>query len=136
MLTKQHSIPLIALIALIIMALACGLPGGPSDAPVIGSCGLPASLDGEEVVDLTIINPTNATYEVVWVNYDGNDEVYGEVAPGETYEVESFITHSWCLREVGGGADEQGVTLTETTTYTLAGDAPAGEGWYFCYLIV
>ena len=124
---KHSIVPVLVMFVLALASLACGLPSGPSAAPVIGSCGLPASLDGDEVVDLTIVNPTNATYEVVWVNYDGDDEVYGEVAPGETYEVGSFVTHSWCLREVGGGVDEQGVTLTETTTFTLAGNAPAGE---------
>lgn len=55
--------------------------------------------DGSIEVTLKIINKTNKTIKLNWMSFEGKEEAFLELAPGETIEQGTYNTHAWRLRD-------------------------------------
>jgi hypothetical protein len=80
------------------------LPGGP--AAMLG-CNQRATVKsngngGPGQVTLTFHNGTTNVRRLVWVNYDGGDVSYGDVAPGASLTQQTFEGHVWELTDDQG----------------------------------
>ena len=54
------------------------------------------SLDqGGQQVKLTVQNNTKQNVVVAWVNFEGQMESYGSLAPGQSYQFDTFPGHLW-----------------------------------------
>jgi hypothetical protein len=44
-------------------------------------------------------------FSVFWLDYDGQRQHYGDVYPGDTFRLQTFVTHPWLVAypEPGGG---------------------------------
>eukprot|EP01026_Neomeris_dumetosa_P080026 TRINITY_DN8804_c0_g1_i1.p1 TRINITY_DN8804_c0_g1~~TRINITY_DN8804_c0_g1_i1.p1 ORF type:complete len:325 (+),score=28.29 TRINITY_DN8804_c0_g1_i1:117-1091(+) len=58
---------------------------------------------------LTIRNNTDDTLKAYWVNYDGDQEFYSAISPGQEWTVDTFESHPWRIVD----ADKDGVVVKE-----------------------
>ncbi|MBK9782533.1 MAG: TIR domain-containing protein [Anaerolineales bacterium] len=49
--------------------------------------------------DLNIVNKTDKVTKVSWINFEGGEEAFLELAPGESAELSTFETHAWRFRD-------------------------------------
>ncbi|MGB1286401.1 MAG: CAP domain-containing protein [Aggregatilineales bacterium] len=54
---------------------------------------------GEETT-FTVTNISDMPVTVAWINYDCEEAVYGNVAPGDTFTQGTFVGHDWVIRDV------------------------------------
>jgi hypothetical protein len=59
------------------------------------------SLNANQEAAIEFINLTNLTVDVNWIDYSGNEVFYNTLAPGQSYQQGTFITHPWVI-EVHG----------------------------------
>ena len=58
--------------------------------------------DGSEPVTLTFTNRSNETLTLYWVDFEGSEQPFGELALAATLEQETTGTHAWRLRDEAG----------------------------------
>ncbi|WP_203825948.1 VHL beta domain-containing protein [Actinoplanes palleronii] len=86
-------------------------------APEVAATGLPelpalpasAEQDLEDATDGTstairFTNTTSATISVSWLNYDHNRTWYADLAPGQSYDQQTYTGHVWVITRTGGTA--------------------------------
>ncbi|KAG2488908.1 hypothetical protein HYH03_012537 [Edaphochlamys debaryana] len=52
---------------------------------------------------LTVANRSGVRVRALWVNYDGDEEAYSTLAPGQQWAVQTFESHPWRFREASSG---------------------------------
>jgi hypothetical protein len=57
------------------------------------------SLIGPNPVTLDFRNATNNLRKVYWLDYNGKRNLYQELAPGTSYQVETYPTHPWVITD-------------------------------------
>jgi hypothetical protein len=81
---------------------------GPADTiPVLPAvdCGQEDSLRSLESVTATsirFVNQTDITVDVYWLDLDGQRVKYATLAPGETLDQATFLTHPWVVTNTAG----------------------------------
>ena len=61
------------------------------------------SMKSEYETVLSIVNQsTGATLSAWWVNYDGDEEWFGDIPPGDSWVVSTWVTHPWRIRNQEG----------------------------------
>ncbi len=68
------------------------------------------SIESTTPAPLTFMNSTDNNedyYRIYWIDFQGNRQLYTELFPGETYRVDTFLTHPWLITAPvpGGGED-------------------------------
>src|SRR6267142_1545088 len=53
---------------------------------------------------LKLVNRSRKTVKLHWINYDGKREPYATLAPGKSYEAQTFLTHAWLVTDEKGNA--------------------------------
>ena len=48
------------------------------------------------------VNKTDKPVEKFWLDFEGKRKSYGPIGPGETDDVETFVTHAWLVQDAGG----------------------------------
>jgi VHL beta domain len=94
----------------------------------------PTSVSTEGVVQatLTVINVTDATFQLYWLDYDGERVYYQDSPPSSTLEQATWLTHPWILTDPDGtcyllvviNAVQQTMTIGTTTGETLSTPRP------------
>jgi len=51
---------------------------------------------------ILFVNKTDKPIEKFWLDFEGKRKSYGKLGPGETDDVETFVTHAWLLADEGG----------------------------------
>lgn len=59
------------------------------------------STSSTNAVSLVLRNATSAAVDVFWVDYNGQEVAYGQLAPGQQREQGTFETHPWFYRQSG-----------------------------------
>ena len=54
---------------------------------------------------MTFVNNATSTVYMNWHGYDGNEVAYGAIQPGETMDMNTYVTHPW------SAIDEEGNIL-------------------------
>jgi len=83
---------------LAIMLLAA-LVAPPAAGQVMGVI---RKIDPPERGFFSFTNKTDKPIEKFWLDFEGKRKSYGPVGPGETDDVETFVTHAWLLQDAGG----------------------------------
>lgn len=117
----------------LLLALALTLSWGILDAAaqsplpeVHSSCASEptrASTAGDVVAQLTVINNTDATFELFWLDYEGERVYYQDSPPHSTVVQPTWLTHPWILADSQGtcyllvvvNAIQQTMTIGSTT---------------------
>jgi hypothetical protein len=116
----------------------CGAPGVAAGDPVPephSSCeteDTQRSQEGVAQAELTVINLTNATFNLFWLDYDGERVFYQAIRPSSTQLQPTWVTHPWILADSAGTcyllvevtAVQQTMTIGTTTGEQL--ETPAG----------
>ena len=97
------------------------------DTPVVTSatekadCSSRRSIEGTVETAITFVNSHDGAINVNWVDYQGTEQFWFELQPGQSHRQETFVTHPWCVRDkssntallaVVAGRVEQLVTIT------------------------
>ncbi len=99
----MKTLPRAAMLCMILLLFAgtlahAGVVLTPMDPTVIESL---TSLNSNQEAAIEFINNTNLTVDINWIDYSGNEVLYNTLAPGQSYEQGTFITHPW-VAEVNG----------------------------------
>lgn len=105
------------------------------DAPVISDAnseGTPSLKSGDGTTSVTLVIENNANYDVsvFWIDFEGRERIYFSAAPGDVYEVGTYSTHIWRVRDSHGEIIVDNYTVTEDPSQTLniPGDAGSETG--------
>ena len=61
------------------------------------------STDGSTSTKVTFVNHSALTVRTYWLNYQGKRVFYAEVAPGSSYEQQTYVTHPWVITNSRSG---------------------------------
>jgi hypothetical protein len=149
---KRHLIPFLVLVALAALAFsarslplfpsptatptstatptatpsATPTPIPPTDTPTATITATPlASVDGGMSATLALSNLSKRNVEVYWINFEGEEEFYKRLSPGQAYDQETFIGHIWRVRDEASGEIVEEVEVKSRDTNVpiiIAGD--------------
>lgn len=57
------------------------------------------SIESRVPVKIVICNTSKRTVTVNWINYEGNEVLYGEMNPFHTRLINTYATHPWIFRD-------------------------------------
>jgi hypothetical protein len=60
------------------------------------------SLEGQAEAQLTVVNNTDAVFELYWLDYDGERVYYQDSQPHSVQIQDTWLTHPWILTDPGG----------------------------------
>jgi len=68
------------------------------------------SVNDDNLAEIDFVNQASFPVDVYWINFNGDRVLYYPgLAPGSSYDQETFITHPWLIVETGtGGTTDQG----------------------------
>ena len=78
------------------------------------------SRNSDVPVNMTFINRTNEPRSVTWIGFDGVPKEYALLNPGQSYSINTFVSHPWMFTDAPGNCIEmfmpqQGVRTFEIT---------------------
>jgi hypothetical protein len=83
------------------MVLAAGPAWGATALPEPHSSCLSepdrVSVEGQVEAELTVVNNTDATFQLYWLDYDGERVFYQEAPPHSSQVQATWLTHPWIL---------------------------------------
>ncbi|KUL41401.1 VHL beta domain-containing protein [Actinoplanes awajinensis] len=98
-------------------AVTTTAPAPEATTPEVAVTGLPelqalpatAEQDLKDATDGTstsirFTNTTSETVSVSWLNYDHNRTWYADLAPGQSYDQQTYTGHVWVITRTGGTA--------------------------------
>lgn len=116
----------------------CGVTlvsGPPSTVSSAGATSSLISGDGSTPVTLSFENFTSFDVNIYWIDFEGNERLYGTLAPGEGYDQGTYSTHIWRVRDTDGNivvdfytATEELYQVLEITGEAVSGPAQPGAG--------
>jgi len=98
----------------------------PTAAPITlvpsssADCSSLRSVEGSTLISVTFVNRSEDAVNVNWITYQGSEEYYFTLQPGQSQRQETYVTHAWCARDkwinaallaVVATQDEQVVTV-------------------------
>lgn len=63
------------------------------------------SVSGTTAVQVQFVNNAPYSAKLFWLNYQGQEQQYAELAPGASHSVNTFVSHPWRLREATSGSE-------------------------------
>lgn len=60
------------------------------------------SIDGTELLDVSLTNSRENNVRLNWINYDGKEVGYGEIMTKQTKKMQTYKTHPWVIRSLEG----------------------------------
>ena len=79
------------------------VPSLTSDAEVVVDAEKLVSMAGTKVTEATMRNLLPFAIDLCWVDFNGSEQHYAELAPGAAYSVTTAAAHPWRARRKGGG---------------------------------
>src|SRR5690606_3081178 len=91
------------LAAIVIAALtAQALPAYAQDGRCAAEQNL-RSANSNTATSIAFFNRGSAPVSLFWINFDGNREHYGDVPPGQSLRLDTYVTHPWVVEHESGG---------------------------------
>lgn len=123
-------------IALSGSAALIGLGAAPSPAQPAGSGNLPGlpcvteehlrSTVGEDATSIHFENASAQTVNLYWLNYSGERVLYNVLAPGDSRDRPTYLTHPWVVTDSEGNC--LAVYRSRGTPSTVTFTGPVGDG--------
>jgi hypothetical protein len=95
---------------LLIFSLCAGLAGSASAQVVLTPLNPTlvdntySSLNGDTQAEIDFVNDSSVPVDVYWIDYSGIRELYySDLAPGNSYFQQTYLTHPWLIAEYGSG---------------------------------
>lgn len=60
------------------------------------------SLNSDDPTYISFINKSNRTAEAWWLNFSGKPVSYGDINPGKSLQMNTYLTHPWMFRASDG----------------------------------
>lgn len=76
-------------------------------------------------VSLTFINRTDSYRSVMWLNFEGQPVEYANLNPGETFSVNTYLTHPWMFTDGPGNCIEIYLPNQNTSSFDIRQKSPA-----------
>ena len=76
-------------------------------------CSSLRSVEGSVLTSITFENWSGRAVNVYWVDYQGSEQFWFELQPGQSLEQGTYATHPWCARDKSTGAPRLAVVATE-----------------------
>jgi VHL beta domain len=67
------------------------------------------SLNADRSTTIRLINRGSQTFKVYWIDYWGRRQHYWDLAPGEHYDQQTYVTHPWVITESGSDQPCRGI---------------------------
>lgn len=83
------------------------------------------SVRARRPIRITFVNRSEATRGVMWIDYNGQPQDRGNLAPGETMTINTFRTHPWMFTDGPGNCVEMFMPRRFQRTFTLRAGNPA-----------
>jgi hypothetical protein len=106
----------------------------PAPTAAVGKLFMPPvpSTDEGGTSELTVKNQLDGTIQVIWVDREGNEQVYSTTPQGESFQISTYRGHVWLIRREGGEAigcfvaqgDETVIELTPTMADNVENNRP------------
>lgn len=61
-----------------------------------------ASKFGDEKYVAKFLNSKDIDLDMYWIDYKGEEVLYGSISPGETWAQNTYVTHPWVARDKSG----------------------------------
>lgn len=85
------------------------------------------SIEGVRPGQIVFRNVGSAAISVHWIDYNGGERPYARLEPGQILEQQTFVSHAWIVRGIGGQC--QGIFISRTpyreVTIGTSGAGPA-----------
>lgn len=77
----------------------------PDAAPIPSPRDILRSMEGRVEAVIDFENQAREPLLIYWIDYEGKEVLYRELAPGQSYRQSTFVTHPWRIRvKTNGGA--------------------------------
>ncbi len=80
------------------------------------------SLNSLDSVNITFTNNSKRLLHIKWVDYNGSEVNYSDLADGNSWSVPTYLTHVWVIRKTDGACStilipKTGAASHETVTF-------------------
>ncbi len=119
------------LAALVASAVNAPLPAAAGDIPCSAAQSL-RSQNSAQPTQMTFVNRTGEGRAILWIGFDGRTKQYAYLNPGQSFLVNTFVTHPWMV--TNGPGDCIDIYMPRSTPRTVRLTAhtsmggPAGGG--------
>ena len=70
-----------------------------TSSPEEANCSSLRSIAGSVETVITFINASDGAITVNWIDYEGKEQFWFELQPGQSQRQETYVTHPWCVRD-------------------------------------
>ncbi|MCI0553330.1 MAG: hypothetical protein L0287_20465 [Anaerolineae bacterium] len=92
-----------------------------TSSPDEANCSSLRSIEGSVETVITFLNASGRAIKVYWVNYEGAEEFWFELQPGQSQVQGSFVTHAWCVRDRTSNTALLEVVATQAEQFVTIG---------------
>ncbi len=61
-----------------------------------------SSTEGKSKYQIEFVNSLDQTVNMFWINYEGEEELKQTMLPGDSWGVDTYVTHPWVVRNNSG----------------------------------
>lgn len=97
-------------------------PKPPANDPRWATCETLAnetSRNSDTPTTVTFVNKSEGTRGVMWIGFDGVPKDYAQLNPGETYTINTFLTHPWMFTDGPGNCLEMYMPQLGVDTFNI-----------------
>ena len=92
--------------SIFLCAMALAAAAAPAYAESCDLFGKIKSKNSKSPVTVTFVNRTDGMRNVTWLDFKGKPVDYAQLQPGETFTIDTFLTHPWMFTDGPGNCHE------------------------------
>jgi von Hippel-Lindau disease tumor suppressor protein len=94
------------------------------------NCSSLRSVEGSTLISVTFVNRSKDAVNVNWITYQGSEQFYFDLQPGQSQRQETYVTHAWCVRDKWTNAAILAMVATQNEQVaTVPGEIDCTSGW-------
>ncbi len=82
------------------------------------------SRDSDAPVTVTFVNRTDGLRSVMWINFEGTPVEYASLNPGQSYTINTFLTHPWMFTDGPGNCIEMFMPKRGISRFEITAASP------------
>lgn len=94
------------MVALVAFGLAAIVAAGDAQAASCAKFGKVKSLNSNTPVMVTFVNKSGEYRGVMWIDFKGQPVSYANLNPGQSYSINTYVTHPWMFTDGPGNCVE------------------------------
>ena len=84
-----------------------------TSSPHEADCSSLRSIEGSVETLITFVNSSARAINIYWINYQGAEEFWFSLYPGQSQIQGTFVTHAWCIRDKNSNTASMTVVATQ-----------------------